>query len=404
MQKAGSGNREQNAPGDLEALKARNEALIREEFARQKTVLQARPMFLQIETTTRCNFRCRICERTYAPVAGADMDHALLDRLEADVFPTLRDSSLQCFGEPLLDPRFDEVVQRMTAHGIHTGFTTNGARMTVERLEGYVRQGLFLCLSLDGATAETYRRIRPQGDFDAIVAVFSQFGALKARYPDAGARLRLHFVATTENIDDLPAMIDLAETMGADEVEVLNFLTTRVPADVAQTNLSADPARANRQFDAARRRAEGSPVRLRLPPPLVEAAPEDYDFSAARNYLLWPKLADSSSPYPNSCSDPWSLLVVSANGDVRTCCVWPYALGNLHRQSFEEIWNGAPFQKVRRRVNSRYPQRACRDCTLWSGVNAGRPEAVRARLPLDCRLFSALQDGAAALRRATRRP
>jgi radical SAM protein with 4Fe4S-binding SPASM domain len=136
-------------------------------------------------------------------------------------------------------------------------------------------------------------------------------------------------------------------------------------------------------------------VALRLPPLFRTAKdPKDvgeFDPSQARNYILWPKLADSRSPYPNSCCEPWSRIVVAANGDARPCCVWPYPVGNLIEQPFEEVWNGPGFQKVRRRVNTRFPQSPCKDCTLWYGINAGRKETVEAGLPFPCRLHTTAQ-------------
>ncbi len=379
-------------PIDWEQLKAENEAIARQEFQGQQTVLTARPLFLQIETTNRCNFNCKICERSHHPPKPHMIDMDIVDMLEENLFPYLRDSSLQSFGEPLTDPNFDALLERMTAHRIHAGFTTNGSLMTEERLEGYVRAGVFLCLSLDGATAETYNRIRPNGNFEAIVARFAQVPRLRSLYPDSGFKLRIHFVATTQNIDDLPAMLEVGERIGADEIEALNLLTLRLPATVAHWSLEHDPLRANQRFREAQEKALTSTVTLKLPPYYDEPDTPPVDLSEARNYILWPKLTDSPSPYPNSCSDPWTLAVISANGDVRPCCVWPYSMGNLHRQSFEEIWNGPGWQKIRRRVNSRFPQRPCKECTLWSGINAGRKETVQKQLPFICRLHSIGQE------------
>lgn len=379
-------------PGDAESIKERNEALFREEFRAQKSVLACRPMYLQLETTSRCNFNCAICERTASGFKGADLvDDRLLERLERDVLPTLRDSSIQAFGEPLLDPRFDDILDLMEAHGVHTGFTTNGSLLTPARLERYARQGAFLCVSIDGASAEVYGRIRPHGRFDEIVEALSDVPRLKDAYPDSGFQLRIHFVGTTQNIDDLSAMVDLAERVGADDIEVINLQTSHLPAKVAAWGLASDPARANRRFREAADRAKGSPVELRLPP-FFDSPEEPFDPSKARNYILWPKLENSRSPYPVSCSEPWNRLVVSANGDAHACCVWPYALGNLAEQEFDEVWNSAAYQKVRRRVNARYPQAACKDCSLWYGINGGRKEAVETRLPWDCRLHSMAQN------------
>jgi radical SAM protein with 4Fe4S-binding SPASM domain len=383
---------------EREAIKQRNEALLRDEFRAQSPTLRGRPLFLQLETTNRCDCACRICERTYRRVPPRDLDPRLLDRLERDVFPYLRDSSIQGFGEPLLDPCFEDVLDRLTAHGIHTGFVTNGRRLTCERLERYIRLGVCLTVSLDGATAATYARIRGRDDFDRVIEVLEGTGELKRRYPDSGAELRLNFVATTSNVDELPAMVELAERLGADGLEVLNLLTVRLPPEIAALSLSRDPERANRRFREAAERARGSTVALTLPPPF-DTPEAPFDPSSARNYVRWPKIEGSRSPYPNTCCDPWMRLFVSAEGDARACCVWPYSLGNLLETPFEEVWNGTSYRKVRRRVNSRFPQSPCKECPLWYGINAGRKEAVDRTLPWDCRLHTAAQRLARLVRR-----
>jgi MoaA/NifB/PqqE/SkfB family radical SAM enzyme len=60
----------------------------------------------------------------------------------------------------------------------------------------------------------------------------------------------------------------------------------------------------------------------------------------------------SGIPAPKSatiskCEAPWRWLVVNNRGDCLPCCFLQGTVGNLERQSVEEIWNGLPMQELR---------------------------------------------------------
>jgi hypothetical protein len=47
------------------------------------------------------------------------------------------------------------------------------------------------------------------------------------------------------------------------------------------------------------------------------------------------------------CHFPWTWMMVSADGNVRPCCLAPGTLGNIHEASPEEVWNGELAQELR---------------------------------------------------------
>ena len=63
------------------------------------------------------------------------------------------------------------------------------------------------------------------------------------------------------------------------------------------------------------------------------------------------------------CKEPWESLETTPDGDVHMCCTaWlPTPIGNLRRQTPEEVWNGAAAQEIRRSIldgSYRYCSRA----------------------------------------------
>lgn len=65
---------------------------------------------------------------------------------------------------------------------------------------------------------------------------------------------------------------------------------------------------------------------------------------------------------PVFCLAPWMHLHALAEGHVTPCCESRQQLGNINKQSFQEIWNGAPMADVRAKMLRGEPVAACRKC------------------------------------------
>ena len=53
------------------------------------------------------------------------------------------------------------------------------------------------------------------------------------------------------------------------------------------------------------------------------------------------------------CTRPFEEIEIHINGEVYTCCPnWnkAYSIGNIYKNSFEEIWNGEKAQELRTRI------------------------------------------------------
>lgn len=60
----------------------------------------------------------------------------------------------------------------------------------------------------------------------------------------------------------------------------------------------------------------------------------------------------------------WCHLHVSTYGDVQSCCMAPFgtSLGNINKQSFDEIWNGAEMKSARLDMLADKPLATCNSC------------------------------------------
>ena len=87
------------------------------------------PRFLQVEPVGQCNLRCQMCPiqfRQDGPPHGppAFMDFDVFTRL-IDQFPDLEELQLQGLGEPMMHPRFFDMVAHAVRRGIRVGTNTN---------------------------------------------------------------------------------------------------------------------------------------------------------------------------------------------------------------------------------------------------------------------------------------
>ena len=66
-----------------------------------------------------------------------------------------------------------------------------------------------------------------------------------------------------------------------------------------------------------------------------------------------------------SCPAPWTVLDVTAAGDVAPCHVfYDLTMGNLHEKSFMEIWNGGRYRTFRSHIREHGLMPICHGCCV----------------------------------------
>ena len=380
---------------EFAAIKERNFAQFRRDFDEQRAASRALPVQIWLETTTRCNLSCRICPRHYGPRgAGADLPVEVFRRVEEALFPTLKHVELQGWGEPLYAENFELFYESACRHGVRVSFITNGTLLTRAWLERFVRDDVGLMISVDGATNETMRWVRGI-ELDRVEEAIRRYNEIKSKTSSSQSNLHIVFVAIERNIGELPALIERAAgSWRAASVLVVHLQRAGLSPEMQAQHLSACRERADAVFVESFELAKKVGVILELPPlfgagsggqdePIrramaAEAEKQSYHYCGLG--LL--RSLDPQSSYPNRCPDPWLKTYVQVNGDVRPCCAYGRTFGNLSRQSFEGIWNGPLYQRLRRRIHSRIPPLFCRECNVIYGICAGNPDACLARLGL----------------------
>jgi MoaA/NifB/PqqE/SkfB family radical SAM enzyme len=328
------------------------------------------PKFLQVEPVGQCNLRCQMCPiqfrqdgPPYGPLAFMEFD--TFTRL-LDEFPGLEELQLQGLGEPMMHPRFFEMVEAAAGRGIRVGTNTNATLLNARRAEGCVTSGLGeIHISIDGATAETYERIRVRARFDRVIANVEGLVAARRRLASGTPRIRMVVVVMRQNLHELSDLVRLARRLEIDTVFVQHlchdFGESSLPAHYrpmrgfvdAETLVGADPARIEHSFNEARRVASELGVDLRLP-------------------RTQPRSHPPGTPGRSRCNWPWRGAYVSYQGLAMPCCMVAtpdrIQLGNMAELGAEAVWNGEAYRAFRDALSSESPPEVCRSCAIYSGT------------------------------------
>ncbi len=183
-------------------------------------------------------------------------------------FPDLQHLHLQGLGEPMMHPQFFEMVRYAADRGIQVTINTNLTLLNPQRTERLIQSGLdTLYFSIDGATPETYERIRKRAHFERVLNNMEMF--LKARKQTGSGlpHLCLVMVIMQQNLHELPELVKLAHRWEADKFFVQHlshdFGEPTLPEEyrpmreyIAEQSLAQeDPERIEYYFDEARQLA-----------------------------------------------------------------------------------------------------------------------------------------------------
>jgi MoaA/NifB/PqqE/SkfB family radical SAM enzyme len=328
------------------------------------------PTFLQIEPVGQCNLRCTMCSiqfREDGPPHGppAFLEWETFVRVLEEL-PDLEELQLQGLGEPLMHPRFFDMVRYATDRGIRVSTNSNLTLMTAARAERCVQSGLeWLHVSLDGAHAETYERIRVRSHFDRVLTNMRGLLSARERAGSSLPHLRLVMVIMRQNLDELPAVVRIAHEMSFEAMFVQHlcheYQESTLPERYKpmrqfvdeQTLLHEDPRRVARAFGEARAVAHDLGVDLRLPN--VEQHPQSPPVKP-----------------PRRCDWPWRGAYLSYQGLAMPCCMVSTPdrinFGSTMDQGFVATWQSQPYQRFREQLASDEPPTICRSCSLYSGA------------------------------------
>lgn len=311
-----------------------------------------------LEVTTRCNLACRTCVRNAWGEPLEDMTDATFGRVLEGMreLPELREVIFGGYGEPFAHPRLLDYLAAVKDLGVRVTVCTNGTMLDEERAQALVEIGVdVLSVSVDGACPEIFADIRRGADLRSVVENVEALNRIKRERGRPLPRIQLEFVALKRNVDDLPALPELARRLEANRVLVTHVL----------------PHTPEMAADALYGRDETPPLPL-SPGWALNVG----------GWLLWGivELPRMNWGAERRCRFiTGRALVVGWDGGVSPCYalshsypyyifgrrknVTRYVLGNVHEKGLAEIWMANDYIRFRAEVRHfNFP--SCVDCHL----------------------------------------
>ena len=305
----------------------------------------------QIELTTRCALRCKMCIR------AESQDWQYRDMPFEDfkkILPYLKEVEnviLEGWGESLLYKDLAECIRLIKKEGPQVGFVTSGKGLTEDRVSELIQAGLdFVGFSIAGTTPETHDAIRVNSHLPEVLNTIRLFHEEKRRQGLLRPKLHLVFLMVKDNVFEVPTVPSFAKGLGIGEVILTNICHT-INAWQEEQRVFAWGSGENEYEEIVRKaEANGKKLNIRIKRPSLSAA----DVSVCEE-------------------NPLRNLYISAEGEVSPCvylypplpspfrrifCSQTYSVekvsfGNIFRESFSAIWNTENYKNFRNRFRKR---------------------------------------------------
>ena len=269
------------------------------------------PLYIAWQITNECNLNCLHCIEESGPgkafpdELSDDQVFGVLRQIVEDEVPYVSFSG----GEPMLHPRFFDMVKYACEGGVELKVETNGHYLTPEACARLKEYGVkAVQVSLDGATPETFQRMRVRGDFQKTL---DGLGNLQA----AGVPIEINYSPTSFSAHEVGPAVDLAARFGA-----ASFYTGRTmyTGNAVRTWKKMTPT--DEQYEL-------------LFATLYEKAAE-YEGRMRVHFHEMGLLEELRYRLDN----PAALFIVLPNGLVKLINALPFVCGDLRTQSLGSVW------------------------------------------------------------------
>ena len=299
-------------------------------FDALESIRSKNPVVYNIETTNRCNMRCKMCPRTTMMTRKIeDIDRETFLNVVKQLKPHSEEEwarwkkycekkygiaeedepsenhfflyviskviQLHGYGDPLLDKHMDEYVKILHDNGFYSYFSCNPANIDLERTYQMLDAGLdYIKYSIESVDDEVHKSIRGEA---------SNF---------------------TESYKKILQVLDYKHEHNLNTTIVITML------DLNRSNQKED-------YDKLLKAFEGLDVYVYLKSEDCQWYRKDFHGTKS---IHWSEI----------CKHPWMTMTIKSNGEA-TMCMEDFnneiVFGNVNEKSLKEIWDGDAYKQFR---------------------------------------------------------
>ena len=318
------------------------------------------PKMIEIDPVEACNLRCRMCHVSFMP----SEKHPIFDIDLVSKLKALKGAfaSIGSGFEPMLYRDFDRLMGELANLGVRMQLITNGTLLNKSKLQRLLECDLeIINFSFDGIRKETFEHIRRGAEYADTLR-----NILDAREAFVGKQTAFLINTTTmrSNLDESVEILDFWDRHDFDVVRFLPMVVRYPDEELIRESLYPVREDMKRVFDgAAVHLIENNLKTVMLLPyqyasQVRERFPENYSGlyvysnNLAKRKILSLRERFQLGEHPlmrfYDCRAAFSTATILANGDIQLC--YKYSIGNLHKDSFEDIWFGEEANRVRQLI------------------------------------------------------
>lgn len=332
-----------------------------------------RPLYVKIKVIFGCNLRCVMCNHWREPrpsQLSTTQMCAVLDEVAALGCRKVHYTG----GEAGLRPDIERLVAHATSVGIRPTMTSNATLFTRVRARRLVEGGLRgINVSIDSPDPATHDRVR--GEAGTFGRTLEGLKNLRKERWRGKLRVSINTVITRWNFRTLRDLPKLALRVGAGALRLLpvdehtGIALRLTPDEITEWNAEIAPELLDRALRAG----------------LMTREEEAYPFGRGAEQERTAAKGEYAQGYYRTrpCFAPFTHALVDHDGDVHVCCMarTGEALGNLHEQSFTDIWRGEAYRRVRLAMHTEKKLAPCARCDDFLKENRRMSEVLEATPP-----------------------
>ena len=313
---------------------------------------QSRPVTMELDLTNVCNQACPHCFG-YAPERDAARLHleeavSLVDQIKA---LGVRGLTFTGGGDPLVSNACMPAVKRAKEIGLDVGFITNAQALDEAKARVLLASCQWVRVSIDAATPEVFQLTHGMGpaSFHKVLGAVRLLTRLK-RETGSSCTVGVGFLTSHETKKDIYAFAELGRDLGVDYAQYRPLLRRHGEPEIDYSD---------GEILAEMKRAEG----LSTADYRVVHSQHKYELIAS---------GETDRDY-KKCYGQHFAAVASADKKMYVCChmrgVAKYEIGDLSKQTLEEVWTSEKRQRVADSVDFRDCPPLCRcdsfNTILW---------------------------------------
>ena len=346
------------------------------------------PRNVTLHLTENCNLRCKMCyfwgnSGCYSKIRSLSqpkvLDFQIVKKLINDLQEVKPVYSL-FGGEPFLYPQFEDLIKEIKKGGSFVDTPTNGT-LLAQKARMLVRSGFdSVRVSIDGPKKINDKQ-RGKGSYEKAMKGIEILYREKLRIQSKTPSISIIYTITTSNFDKLEQFFleDLnIKYIDWVTIQMQNFITQdmgKIYADFLKSEFGEENnlywsglVRSKNDFsniniNELSRQVKEVHKALTQQNKNILLLPPTFSPQNLRSYLNaeWDKMQDQYK----ACYSPFVSVDIVANGDVAPCHIfYDLVMGNLHKQSIKEIWNGKRYIKFREIMEKQNFMPICSGCCI----------------------------------------